>query len=227
MFTRIDHVMICVPDLRQAMERYREFGFQMHAGGVHVGKGTHNAIAFNEHDYIELLAVREEGEYKRASPGGTLPKFIAEGGGIRYIVIQSDDLTVDVAAMRNRGVEVGDAIDGGRRTPSGQELKWKVAVPGPRNPLPLLFIQHLTPIEERRKLVPSRGKHPNQVYTLERAYIVTRDVQADAAVYVWLMLCLRASLQAHRRNAAAACEQASRQEDRWKSPKSRNTSAQR
>jgi hypothetical protein len=193
MFKRIDHVTICVPDLAQGMEQYRKLGFNIHAGGTHAGKGTHNAIAFNQDDYIELLAIRDQAEYKISGgrsniPGGTLPEFIVAGGGIRYVVIQSDDLVVDVAAMRNRGVDVGDAIDGGRRTPGGQDLQWKTALLGPRNALPLVFIEHLTPVEERRKQVPDVGKgqagnHPNGVYKLERAYIATPDAETAAAMY--------------------------------------------
>jgi catechol 2,3-dioxygenase-like lactoylglutathione lyase family enzyme len=188
MLTRIDHVMICVPDLQRGIEQYRKLGFNIHAGGVHTGKGTHNAIAFNQDDYIELLAIRDQAEYKAGSPDGTLTEFIAAGGGIRYVVIQSDDVAADVAAMRKRGVDVGDAIDGGRRTPAGQDLRWRVAVVGPGNPLPLIFIQHMTSVDERRKQVPDVGKdaagnHPNGVYKLERAYIVTRDAEGDAASY--------------------------------------------
>jgi catechol 2,3-dioxygenase-like lactoylglutathione lyase family enzyme len=188
MFIRIDHVMICVPDLPQGIEQYSKMGFNIYTGGTHTGKGTHNAIAFNQDDYIELLAIRDQAEYQMAagrsgSPDGRLTDFIAAGGGIRYVILQSDDLVAEVAAMRNRGVDVSDAIDGGRRTPAGQQLRWKAAVLGPMNPLPIIFIQHLTPLEERRKQVPVARNHPNGVYTLERAYIVTHDVEAAAATY--------------------------------------------
>ena len=187
MFTRLDHVMICVPDLARGIEQYRKLGFNMHPGGVHTGKGTHNAIAFNNDDYVELLAIRDRAEYDGAERSGSgwgpsLPEFIAAGGGIRYIVVQSDDLEADVRAMRSRGVDISDASEGARRTPAGQELRWKVAVLGPRDALPLFFIQHVTPIEERRKQIPA-GDQPNGVYTLERAYIVTHDAQAAAAQY--------------------------------------------
>ena len=80
MFTRIDHVMICVPDLAQGIEQYRKLGFSIHAGGVHTGKGTHNAIAFNQDDYLELLAIRDQAEYQTGRAGisdGTLTEFIA------------------------------------------------------------------------------------------------------------------------------------------------------
>ncbi|HEV7822139.1 MAG TPA: VOC family protein [Burkholderiales bacterium] len=188
MFTRIDHVTICVADLAEGIEQYRKLGFDMHAGGTHTGKGTHNAVAFNNDDYIELLAIRDEAEYqsvagKSSLPGGTLAEFVAAGGGIRYVVIQSDDLAADVAAMRARTVDVSDPMDGVRRIPDGRVLKWRVATLGPANALPILFIEHLTPLEERRKQVPVPGGHPNGVYKIERAYIATRDVEADAALY--------------------------------------------
>ena len=201
MFTRIDHVMICVPDLQQGMEKYRRMGFNIHAGGVHTGKGTHNAIAFLQDDYIEFLAIRDPAEHRAAAGPGSahadLARFIAAGGGIRYVILQSDDLAAEVAAMRNRGVDVGDVMDGGRRTPAGQELRWKAAVLGPRNPLPVFFIQHVTPIAERRKQVPDAGKHPNGVYTVERAYIVVPDAEAAAATYARVLGLPQPPLRGH------------------------------
>ncbi len=54
MLTRIDHVMICVGDLHNAIDAYTRLGFDVYPGGVHAGKGTHNAIAFNTDGYLEL-----------------------------------------------------------------------------------------------------------------------------------------------------------------------------
>ena len=188
MFVRIDHVMICVPELEAGIEQYRRLGFDMQPGGVHPGKGTHNAIAFNRDDYLELIAIRDRAEYEIASASsrshdGGLAAFVAAGGGIRYIVIQSDDLAADVLAMRARGVDVSDTLEGSRRTPAGRELRWKVAVLGAANPLPLFFIEHITPIEERRLQAPRAGEHPNGVYAIARAYIVTADAPASAVMY--------------------------------------------
>src|SRR5438093_9961291 len=158
MLTRIDHVMICVPDLGRAIDAYTRIGFEVRAGGEHTGRGTHNAIAFNEHDYVELMALRDRDEYLRASPGGGLVEFLARGGGFRYVAVQSDDLAADVAAMRRRGVEVSDPTDGSRRTPAGYQLRWKSATLDAPNALPIFFIQHLTPLAERRG--PDSPRHP-------------------------------------------------------------------
>src|SRR5262245_26546785 len=185
MFTRIDHLMICVPDLQSGMEQYKRIGFDIHPGGDHPGKGTHNAIAFNTDDYVELLAVRDPVEQQAAArvPGTTatgLAEFLAKGGGIRYVVVQSDDLGADVSAMRARGVDVSDVGDASRRTPAGKLLQWKAAVTGEANPLPIFFIQHLTPLAERRG---QQAKHPNGVHAIDRAYIVTDNVQSTAQLY--------------------------------------------
>jgi len=158
MLTRIDHVMICVADLDRGIEMYRRLGFDVQPGGVHPGRGTHNAIAFHREDYLEVLSVRDADEYRRAGGGGLLD-FIAAGGGLRYIALQSDDLAADVAAIRSRGVDVSGPTDGGRRTPAGQTLRWRSASLPPDTPLPIFFIQHLTPLGERRGPGPFQALH--------------------------------------------------------------------
>ena len=67
-----------------------------------------------------------------------------------------------------------------RRTPSGRERRWKVARLGPRNPLPVFFIQHITPLAERR---PAGAGQPNGVYRTERAYIAVSDLAAAVDTY--------------------------------------------
>ena len=185
MLSRIDHVMICVPDLEQGIAAYTRIGFNIYPGGVHPGRGTHNAIAFHDEDYLELLSVRDRAEHVASAGGGQtrLLEFLAAGGGFRYIAVQSDDLAADVAAMRARGVDVSDAVDGGRRTPAGQELRWRSAALGARNPLPIFFIQHLTPLAERRRQVSRAGGHPNGVLRVDRVYIAVPDVASAAAAY--------------------------------------------
>jgi catechol 2,3-dioxygenase-like lactoylglutathione lyase family enzyme len=188
MLTRIDHVMICVSSLEQGIEDYTRLGFNVYPGGVHTGKGTHNAIAFHGEDYLELMSIRDRDEYVAAraasgSQGASLVDFLADGGGLRYVVVQSDDLAADVAAMRQRGVDVHDPAPGARKTPEGRQLEWQAATLGPRNPLPIFFIQHLTPLADRRAQVPDAGSHPNGVLGVERAYIAVPDVAVATASY--------------------------------------------
>jgi hypothetical protein len=163
MLTRIDHVMIGVLDLERGIDAYRRIGFDIYPGGVNTTRGTKNAIAFHTDDYLELAAVTEPDKAR-----------------FRYVAVQSDDLAADVAAMRARGVDVGDPTEGGRTTPAGQELRWKTAVLGPRHTLPVFFIQHLTPLDERRRQVPRAAQHPNGVLRIDRVYIAVADVTAAA-----------------------------------------------
>ena len=115
MLTRIDHAMICVPNLQQGIDAYTRMGFNIRPGGVHPGKGTHNAIAFYHEDYLELLSVRDRDEHLAAaaapgSPDAGLEEFLAGGAGLRYIIVQSDDLATDVALTQLpqfEGVRVG------------------------------------------------------------------------------------------------------------------------
>ena len=75
MLTRIDHVMICVPDLNEGIAAYTRIGFSVFPGGSHAGRATHNAIAFHEDDYLELLSLRD-GEcdhWAAVEPGARTP----------------------------------------------------------------------------------------------------------------------------------------------------------
>src|SRR5712664_1537872 len=170
--------MIAVPDLERGIDAYTRVGFDIYPGGAHTGRATHNAIAFQQDDYLEPLSLRRHAAVAPGSSDARLAEFLARGGGVRYVAVQSDDLAADVAAMRGRGVDVGDPEDGERRTPAGQHLRWRAATLGARNPLPVFFLQHLTPLEERRQQVPRAGEHPNGVLGVERVYIAVTDVAA-------------------------------------------------
>lgn len=193
MITRIDHVTLGVADLEQGAAQFRRLGFNVQAGGVHEGRGTHNALAWNNEDYIELLAIRDAAEYRAASrSGGSFEKFINAGGGIHAIALASDDLDADVMAMRDRGIDVSDPVSGARTTPDGRTLRWKLATLGASHALPLILIQHLTPLAERR---PAAATHPNAVFTLERAYVVVDDAEAGAALCARILGMAQPSLQ--------------------------------
>ena len=183
MLTRIDHVMICVPDLAHGIDTYRKIGFDVQPGGAHPGRGTHNAIAFNDEDYLELLSVHDPIEYAARNRSGGLVAYLERGGGFRYVAVQSNDLAADVTAMRERGIDVSDVVDGERRTPGGRTLRWKAATLGPDNPLPIFFVEHLTPIAERRPQGSGAGRHPNGALRVDRVYIAVADVGREADVY--------------------------------------------
>jgi hypothetical protein len=81
MLTRIDHVMMCVLDLQHGIDAYMRLEFNVYPGGVHLGRWTHNAVAFHEEGYLELMSVRDRHEYLAAAPGGDLVEFLSRAGG--------------------------------------------------------------------------------------------------------------------------------------------------
>src|SRR5207247_10669236 len=85
--------------------------------------------------------------------------------------------------MRRRGVEVSDVAEGARRTPAGRELRWKAASLGPSNALPIFFVQHLTPLEARRRHAGRASQHPNGALRVDRVYTAVTAVAATAATY--------------------------------------------
>jgi hypothetical protein len=127
-FTRIDHVMIAVPELDRGVDTYARLGFSVQPGGEHPGIGTHNAIAFNEEDYLELIAIRDRDQYARRNPWSGLAELV-ERGGACYLIVQAtispptSPRCADAAWIRRRR--------GGRTV--GRERR-KFALLGPRNP---------------------------------------------------------------------------------------------
>ncbi|HXA96082.1 MAG TPA: VOC family protein [Candidatus Dormibacteraeota bacterium] len=77
---RVDHVMICAPDLERGIDTYARLGFNVFRGGVHPGKGTHNAISFLQEDYLELLSIRDEREHIAAAAAPGSPDAGLRGG---------------------------------------------------------------------------------------------------------------------------------------------------
>ena len=93
--------MICVRDLAAGIDAYTRIGFDVQPGGRHEGRATHNAIAFLGDDYLELLSLRDGHAIASGSSDARLAEFLAQGGGFRYVALQSDDLVADVSAMRS------------------------------------------------------------------------------------------------------------------------------
>lgn len=73
----------------------------MHPGGS-ATKGTQNAVGFFEQDYLELLCFTTKDEYLRMNPGGGLADFVEGGGGLRFVVLQAEDLEETVKVCETR-----------------------------------------------------------------------------------------------------------------------------
>ncbi len=180
---RLDHAVIAVHDLQQAMADYRELGFTVAYGGRHANAATHNAlICFKDGAYLELLAPTGE------TPVPDLMDFSAildQGEGLGGFALRSDDLDSDAAAMRARGLPVGPVAVGGRTRDDGQRVEWKLAriddsfVP--------FFIQDVTPHDLRVPADDEHVTHANGAIGLRRIEIVTARIEEMIIFYEHIM----------------------------------------
>jgi catechol 2,3-dioxygenase-like lactoylglutathione lyase family enzyme len=161
---RLDHAVISVRDLDEAVEDYRTLGFTVMLGGVHPGGWTHNAlILLADGTYLELLAPVEP-RFLDDEDALAAPNFLfalVDGEGAVGLALTTDDLTSAVTAMRQRSVNVADPRIGGRMRPDGVRLEWRSAMLG-RTVLPF-FIEDITPREWRVPANATNTTHANGV----------------------------------------------------------------
>lgn len=154
MLTGIDHLIVVVPDLTNAIENYTQLGFTVVPGGEHP-IGTHNAlIGFQDGAYLELLAFRE--------PRPELPWYplmLARAGLVDY-ALATDNLASDIEAFRAAGVPMSEPSGLWRTRPDGYRLEWVSSGPPERPGILPFIIEDKTPRSER---VPKQTTHANGV----------------------------------------------------------------
>ena len=176
MLRRIDHIVILVEDLDQAMGSYTEAGFTVVPGGEHTGGATHNAlVAFQDDSYLELIA------FRRPDPGH---RWWGKRPGIVDFALLPDAIADDLDAARLRGVDYQGPLPGGRLRPDGQEVVWQLGLP-PAPGLPFLC-GDVTP---RALRVPSGAAqtHANGALGVAAVYVAVQDLVTSAAQYEALL----------------------------------------
>ena len=164
MIARIDHVVIAVRNLDEAIRRYQALGFAVSPGGRHTGRGTHNAIIRFGLDYLELISIYDENELgARGLNGVSLAEFLRqqEGGLVGY-ALATADIEEDAARFERTGLEAEGPFAMQRLRPDGRQLSWRLLVPGGtswRRPWPFL-IQWDAP-DDQRLTWEQPGIHPN------------------------------------------------------------------
>lgn len=177
MILAIDHLVILVEDLAEAVEDYEALGFYVSPGGEHTDGATHNAlISFADGTYLELLA------FKAEAPEHRWWRHRAAGEGLIDFALLPGDVEADVAAARARGLPIVGPVPGGRERPDGVRIAWKTAVADAPE-LPFLCAD-VTPRELR---VPPPGHHANGASGIFRVTVAVRDVEASAARYAALL----------------------------------------
>ncbi len=120
----IDHVVVAVHDLTQAITDYRRLGFTVTIGGDHAHRGSHNAlITFDDGSYIELIAFKHEPPVK----DNTWWDLLQIGEGLVDFALVSDDLLAELEHLSARDFDITGPMEGGRLRKDGIRIAWRVA----------------------------------------------------------------------------------------------------
>lgn len=173
----LDHVVIAVRDLAQAMDDYRQLGFQVLPGGKHSGRESSNAlIVFTDGAYIELIAWQapnEERWYKTLQAQGE--------GLVDFALLPHDTMTVLSQAQARGLTSLHGPVDGGRIRPDGQWLRWSSARSSTGD-LPFLC-GDITPRALRVPEAPALCKHANGALGIAGVTVLVQDLGRSIARY--------------------------------------------
>lgn len=179
----LDHLVILVSDLDQAVADYQALGFAVTPGGTHADGLTHNAlVVFADGTYLELIAFVDPTDTRDNVWGWR--QFMATNGGLIDYCAASPDLRKETERLRRDGLAAGRPSDGGRQRPDGKQLRWRSArFDQPHRVLPFL-IEDATP---RALRVPTdHTTHPSGVTDIAELTIAVDNLEA-AAIY-WAVL---------------------------------------
>ena len=175
MVQQLDHIVILVRDLDQAIADYHELGFTVVPGGEHPGGDTHNAlVAFEDGSYLELIAFRQ------AAPQHRWWSLAQHGEGLIDYALLPTAIEFDIAEARRRGLQLDGPFQGGRARPDGVTLAWQIAQ-APSHDLPFLC-GDVTPRELRVPAGDAR-QHANGVTGVAELGVAVNDVAASARRY--------------------------------------------
>ncbi len=169
MLTGLDHLVILVEELNEAVAGYEKRGFRVTPGGEHADGLTRNALVpFADGTYLELVAFVDPDD-EQDNVWGWRP-FLETGGGLVDYCVSSDDLTADARRLVEAGFDLDGLDAGGRALPDGTQIRWKsTRIRQDGRVLPFL-IEDETP---RRLRVPGgpSAEHPNGAPGISRLLI--------------------------------------------------------
>lgn len=131
---RLDHVMIAVRDMDEAIRRYQALGFNVRRGGRHPGRGTENAVMRFDWEYLELIAVHDPAERALlGEEGAGLTSFLEKRmGGPVDPVFSTTALDTLLAQFRSAAVPVTGPVRLQRVRPDGIVVANRCFQPGGR-----------------------------------------------------------------------------------------------
>jgi hypothetical protein len=172
--TLLDHIVIAVPDLEAAKERfYSQTGIVPADGGSHTRGGTCNAlVAFSDGQYLEFIA--PDPLHKRAGSQGE--RFAAlPGPVVLHWAVSSRNLTQLAEAAETNGLTTSGIIPMQRTTPAGLKLEWQLcSVAGHKQGGVMPFFIDWLDSEHPSKTSPMAGRLTNFVVSAPMNTAITR-----------------------------------------------------
>lgn len=188
---KLDHVMIAVRDMEEAVGKYQSLGFNVKRGGRHPGRGTENAVMRFGWEYLELIAVHNPAERARlGAEGAGLTDFLAKrNGGLVDPVFGTDALDSLLERFTRAGVAVSGPLRLQRVRPDGVVVANRCIQPGGRMSTRQLypgFIQW--DVQDPERLTGEwAGTHDIGALGVAGLSTVVADLERATAAYVDLM----------------------------------------
>ena len=172
----LDHLVIAVSDLSQAIDDYKLLGFNVVVGGKHMHAPTQNAlIYFSDGTYLELI------EWTDPAPGEKwYERLTTQGEGLVDFAVVPSQITRAITNARAGKVLYRGPIGGSRIKPTGEHILWQLGWPN-SNALPFLC-GDITP---RSLRVPEGEvrKHQNNASGISSVAIRVNDLGKSAKDY--------------------------------------------
>ncbi len=130
----LDHMLLGVSDLDRGIAWLEErSGVRAAVGGVHPGRGTHNALlSLGPRQYLEIIAPDPaQSESKIAVPGAdalvAMLRALKEPSLVGWGA-HTDDIASVAKQATAAGLKFVGPLDGSRVRPDGKTLRWKTLV---------------------------------------------------------------------------------------------------
>lgn len=200
MLTRIDHLVVPVPDLDAAAEAYARLGLVLTPRTDHAGMGTANRAVFvgssaENFCYIELLGITDRAVVEAGSRHRYVEKADA-GGGVSSLAFGVDDLSATVRALTDRGMpcEVSEV----RSTDGRKVADAAVVETHPVIPFGVALLQYPETWDSRfdRSGAAGRFAHAFPLKRLDHLAVFSTGVDADTALWESLGARLVGEIQA-------------------------------
>ena len=179
----IDHLVLCVNDLKKARDAYAAMGFTMTPPAQHPF-GTGNTIAQFDSCFLEVLAVTQpEDVFEHDGDAFSFPAFnrdyLADHQGMSMLVLDSEDETADRAQYLSSGLRVHSPFDFQRQAkqPDGGSVTVGFSLTFVTDPA-LPDMAFFTCKQWRPDLFwkPDYQRHANGATSIKDVFIVSPDI---------------------------------------------------